>query len=294
MFGDHWLARTFPNPGNDVIDASNDPNAVIMYGGLGNDTLIGGAGGDWIAGGSGNDFVNGNGGNDIVLGDDGFNLNLSLRMSLTTRAIAGAPNDPSKQVLTVVNANGTNLTTYPDGDPMLTAGQDTLRGGDGSDIILGDHGIITQVPGTNRILTTDSVLGIATTRQDDGANDTIYGDNGDDVLIGGTGNDMIDGGAGNDLIFGDNVTLDRTGNVGNFANPRFQALSGTQIYNTAANTSAGNAQITGTAQVDPHPTTVWEDYRISLLDDNARQRLHRRRRGQRPDFRPARQRCHPG
>jgi Ca2+-binding RTX toxin-like protein len=265
-FGDHWMARSFPNPGNDTIDATNDPNSVVIYGGLGNDILTGGAGGDWIAGGSGNDFVNGMGGNDIIYGDDGFNLNLGLRMSLATQAITAG--DDSKQVLTVVNANSTNLAVYTDGDPMAAAGQDTLRGGAASDIIFGDHGIITQALHTNRILTTGSVLGIANTRITDGANDTIYGDAGDDILMGGTGNDMIDGGLGRDLIFGDNVSLDRTNTLGNYANPRFRALNGTQIYDTSANTNAGSALVTAVSQVDPHASTFWGDFQVSLNDSN--------------------------
>ena len=112
-----------------------------------------------------------------------------------------------------------------------------------------------------------------------GGNDTLYGGAGDDVLIGGTGNDMVDGGLSRDLIFGDIVTLDRTNTLGNYANPRFRALSGTQIYNTSTNTNAGAALVTGVSQVDPHASTFWGDLRISLERQQFRQRLHRRRRG---------------
>ena len=101
-----------------------------------------------------------------------------------------------------------------------------------------------------------------------GGNDTLYGGAGDDVLIGGTGNDMVDGGLSRDLIFGDIVTLDRTNTLGNYANPRFRALSGTQIYNTSTNTNAGAALVTGVSQVDPHASTFWGDLRISLNDSN--------------------------
>src|SRR5258708_8601367 len=73
-----------------------------------------------------------------------------------------------------------------------------------------------------------------------GGNDTLYGNGGDDILIGGKGNDAIDGGAGDDLIFGDNVQLYRRDvnpyAVGDITNPRFQTLSGTQIYSTATAT----------------------------------------------------------
>src|SRR5262249_11905754 len=102
-----------------------------------------------------------------------------------------------------------------------------------------------------------------------GGNDTLYGGGGDDVLIGGTGNDMVDGGLSRDLIFGDIVTLDRTNTLGNYANPRFRALGGTQIYDTSTNTNAGAALVTTVSQVDPHASTFWGDLRISLNDSNA-------------------------
>jgi Ca2+-binding RTX toxin-like protein len=101
-----------------------------------------------------------------------------------------------------------------------------------------------------------------------GSNDTLYGGAGDDVLIGGTGNDMVDGGLSRDLIFGDIVTLDRTNTLGIYANPRFQALRGTQIYDTSTNTNAGAELVTGVSQVDPHASTFWGDLHISLNDSN--------------------------
>lgn len=78
----------------------------------------------------------------------------------------------------------------------LTAGNDTISGGDGNDTILG-------------VLGTDTIHG-------DGGNDLIvssgsgsyYGDVGDDRLIGATGSDTLVGGAGWDIIeagLGDNV-----------------------------------------------------------------------------------------
>src|SRR5262249_50109640 len=95
--------------------------------------------------------------------------------------------------------------------------------------------------------------------------DTIYGNGGDDVLIGGPGNDAIDGGAGRDLVFGDNVTLDRTGHLGNFTNLRFETLQGTQIYSTAP-TTAGQDLASNAPQVDPRGHGAWGDYVITMYD----------------------------
>ena len=61
--GKSALARPFTYSGNDVIDASADPNSVVIYGGGGNDVIYGGMGDDQLAGGSGNDEIHGGAGN---------------------------------------------------------------------------------------------------------------------------------------------------------------------------------------------------------------------------------------
>jgi len=76
---------------------------------------------------------------------------------------------------------------------------------------------------------------------------------------------MLDGGAGNDLIFGDNAQLDRTATLGNFANPRFRDLTGTQIYSTTAATM-GQALVDGRSQRDPLGSPWWGDLQITMFD----------------------------
>ncbi|TMK23727.1 MAG: calcium-binding protein, partial [Actinobacteria bacterium] len=153
-------------------------------------------------------------------------------------------------------------TDYANTHDALAAGNDTVYGDGGNDVVFGDHGVITQVAGTNRILTTGSVLGIAPTLDAQGGNDTIYGNDGADILLGQTGNDMVDGGAGNDLVFGDNATLDRSSTLGDITSPLFRQLSGGQIYNLT--TGVSNA---GTAwQVDPQGSSWWSDFRVTLVD----------------------------
>src|SRR5258708_8319816 len=105
-----------------------------------------------------------------------------------------------------------------------------------------------------------------------GGNDTLYGNGGDDILIGGKGNDAIDGGAGDDLIFGDNVQLYRRDvnpyAVGDITNPRFQTLSGTQIYSTATAT-LGQALNDGIARTyrdaNGSSAPAWAEYQIKNL-----------------------------
>ncbi len=78
--GKSALARPFTYSGNDVIDASADPNSVVIYGGGGNDVIYGGMGDDQLAGGSGNDEIHGGAGNDHIYGDSGFNVDLAARV----------------------------------------------------------------------------------------------------------------------------------------------------------------------------------------------------------------------
>ena len=102
--------------------------------------------------------------------------------------------------------------------------------------------------------------------------DTIYGNAGEDILIGGASNDMVDGGLGDDLIFGDAAQLNRRDvdpNVrGTTTNPRFQTLTGTQIYSLVTAT-LGWALNDGIARNwrDANGTYVpdWAEYTINNL-----------------------------
>lgn len=185
-------ARAFFKAGNDTLDASKATQSVTLYGGGGNDLIRGGSAGDWIAGGSGNDILNGNGGNDAIQGDDGFNLNLTQRLSLST------------QILTVA-------TDFAAADYLITrdnlvGGVDKVNGGGGIDIIFGDHGVITQVANTNRILTTGKVTSLLAVRTDGGA-DVLSGGAENDIILGGAAGDAITDTEGNNVLIGDNALI---------------------------------------------------------------------------------------
>ena len=180
--------------GNDVIDASADPYVVAEYGGPGNDILMGGAGNDILVGGSGDDTIYGNGGNDQIFGDDGMNLDLSHSISTATNQIVAIVDTPT----------GTELDT---GDPLV-AGNDHLYGGDGTDYLLGDFGVVAQTPGTQRLTDTGDVTSVYSTRTSEGGNDYIDGGAGNDVAIGGLGVDTLEMGEGNNVSFGDNGQAD--------------------------------------------------------------------------------------
>ncbi len=279
------LASAYLHAGNDVIDAHNLYAAIpdgqlpavgfTAYGGKGDDLIIGSQAGDHLAGGSGNDTILGGRGIDLIYGDAGFNVDLITRELHVAKA-AGS-------------SGAKNL------DPLF-AGQDLIYGdvpgstvtnvySDYDDIIIGDHGLVTQDAAGARdttkpapalpqdLQTTLRARKIETLAPDNGADDQLYGNGGQDVLLGGTGNDAIDGGVGMDLILGDHASLDRTSHLDVFASLRFETLDGTQIYSTAPDDSAGSDMADNTARLDPRGdpegrvkqvfAPVWGDYVIT-------------------------------
>ncbi|MBA3348546.1 MAG: hypothetical protein H0T13_08305, partial [Actinobacteria bacterium] len=214
-------AREFQYAGNDVIDAHNATQSVAIYGGAGDDVIIGSQAGDHLAGGSGNDTIYGQDGLDHIYGDSGFNLDLSKRLSLST------------QILSVATAPGPDDNVARPGhfqtSDSLIAGNDVLHGEGGDDLVFGDHGVIAQVDGINRVLTTGDVIGLLSVRLNNSGSDVITGGDGQDVLIGGGAGDAIDGGTGDDLLFGDAVGLSLRA-AGDITTGRFQALLGSLLY----------------------------------------------------------------
>src|SRR5262249_49608532 len=223
------LANPYAYAGNDVINAqalfADIPDGQLpavgltAYGGRGADTIIGSHAGDQPRGGSGNDTIAGQRGIDLIYGDAGFNVDLITR------------------VLSNVQTAGDSGSVVLD---QLVAGKDLLFGdkpgstsssvfGDYDDVIVGDHGTVTQnVAGARDttkpaprlpqyIQTTLRARVVQTLTPDNGADDAIYGNGGQDILLGGTGNDAIDGGGGMDLVLGDHALLDRTGHLDNFS-----------------------------------------------------------------------------
>ena len=219
--------------------------------------------------GLGNDNVTVN----LTAGQDGFFVLETSGGPATADPVAHSV--PALQDNDTVNASGSSL-------PLIIIGgygNDTIRGGSGNDIIVGDLGIVQYaLPGSPDTLLAQFGFGgrgdvIDAQRNTQGTpvvdprwvysrdltiggNDTIYGNGGEDILIGGAGNDRIDGGTADDLIFGDAVQLFRRdvnpAVTGNITSPRFQALSGTQVYpSTGAPTDATNAD----------NNTVWQNYR---------------------------------
>ncbi len=183
-------AYFFNTSGDDFIDTSASSILVAVSGGGGDDVIFGRNQGDHLAGGSGDDLIFALDGRDHVYGDSGFNIDYDVVPDEEENAAVA-------RHLTVPTTNVSLIGTSDD----MVAGQDELHGD--IDIIFGDHGVILQAPGTERIFTTESVTEIRSNESQNGAGDLIFGGTAEDRIFGGSGGDVIHGNTGTDLIFGD-------------------------------------------------------------------------------------------
>ena len=104
------------------------------------------------------------------------------------------------------------VTSYSSWVPSAVIGRDTLSGGDGSDLVFGDNGVVLRNSAHNDAYSTDP---------GNGHPDTIRGNAGNDILIGGSeadfdsvataAGDRISGDAGDDVLIGDNGYVHRDG-----------------------------------------------------------------------------------
>jgi len=229
----------------------------------------------------------------LQVGADGFFVLNTSGGSATGDPIAHSAGGASDNDM--VDASASNLPLVIFGG----FGGDLIRGGQGSDVILGDLGRVqyTALAGTQIIaqfgyggrgdLISDQVVDprwVYSFVPDllTGGNDTLYGNRGEDVLVGGAGDDRVDGGTGDDLIFGDAVRLFRRDvnpyGLGLITDPRYQALAQTQIYSTTAGTTLGQALNDGHPQNyrdgDGSYAPAWAEYVIQNLYQSSDPVLH--------------------
>ncbi|WP_237708081.1 hypothetical protein [Oceanicola sp. S124] len=188
--------RAFIAGGNDSIDASAAMGTVIIYGGVGDDSITGSNYDDHLLGGSGNDTIAGLSGRDHIYGDNGLNIDLSLR------------NDLQDQLISVVSQQDTSADGYDaqTGDALAAAGDDVITSL-GQSIILADFGVIEQLDGVNRAFDTRSIARVSSVRDDEGGADEITTGSGEDWIIAGAGGDTISSGTGADVVLGDAGSL---------------------------------------------------------------------------------------
>jgi Ca2+-binding RTX toxin-like protein len=261
-------------------------SAIVMTGGLGNDTITGSAGADAIRGDEGNDILNGGAGDDTFLigtnsgGDSidgglGFDTikatanNAVISLSFVNGVESISSNGFSNVTVTgtagndtlyfgAISAGGITVNGLAGNDLINgTAGADSIKGDAGLDVLNGGGGddILdggADVDNMNGNDGNDTVIGGA-------GNDTLYGGAGDDVfLVGvGSGMDAFDGGTGYDII---KATADNT--VFTFNGPSqfvaIEQLSAGGFKNVTIVGTTGNDEMhfNGLASIDGMPIST--------------------------------------
>ncbi|RJR51575.1 MAG: hypothetical protein C4576_03520, partial [Desulfobacteraceae bacterium] len=175
------------------------------YGDGGADTITTLDGLDIVLGGHDGDVIDAGNGNNIVLGDEG----------LIDYVTADAnPSDIDLITSTsTMDHGGVDTIATGDGDDIIIGGRygDTINGGNGHNLVIGDSGrilaalsdVIRQLGGIPMTLGL-----IETTEPQDGGNDSIDTGSGNDLILGGLADDTIVGGDGNNVVFGDNGLID--------------------------------------------------------------------------------------
>ncbi|MEA4836908.1 MAG: type I secretion C-terminal target domain-containing protein, partial [Rhodospirillaceae bacterium] len=154
-------------------------------------------------------------------------------------------NSVAVSVQSAGDAAGDVTLTGSDGSDILVggAGNDTLYGGDGNDILYGGAG-------------NDTLYGGA-------GNDTLYGGDGDDILYGGAGNDTLYGGAGADRFVFTNAATDGHDRIMDF-----NAVEGDRIDLDALFDALGASGITDAQVKVAAADSSGRSFTVSLIDGN--------------------------
>ena len=244
------------NAGDDLITAGDGNDTVsggtendTIFGQAGDDTLNGDAGNDNLIGGTGNDTVNGGADADWILGDDGTvdrTKDPNAGGITLTGSDATAGND-------TLNGDAGNDIVYAQGGNDIVnggsendelhgqAGNDTMNGGSGDDTMFGDAGIDTMHGNDgNDLMRGGSENDVM---YGDANDDTMFGDSGADTMHGNDGNDHMRGGTENDVMYGDANDDVMNGDAGNdtmYGNDGSDAMHG----------DAGDDYMEGNAGID--------------------------------------------
>lgn len=179
----------------DLISITDSLFGVTLQGTSGNDIINGTSNEELIIGSLGDDVIDGGTGVDTI---DYSNASNAVNVSLLNGTATGSGNDT---ITNVENILGSDYDDYLQGHNAFSS---TINGGAGNDTILGQDGDDILYGGTGN----DHITGF-------GGDDTAYGEDGNDTLIGSGGNDILDGGAGADDLKGRDGDDTLRGGAGN-------------------------------------------------------------------------------
>lgn len=175
--------------GGDTITGGNDASKLdFLFGNDGEDTIRGRAGFNLIVGGEGGDeLLEGGPDTDVILGDD-FEFELgAFNFGGLTSFVPGAAASGVTKLANTLDFTGPQDQESFFGLKLTGAGQDTIRTGDGFNLVAGGGEMDTITGGAGLV-------------------DVLYGNDGDDTISGDAGVDFIVGGSGADTIYGGTVT----------------------------------------------------------------------------------------
>ncbi len=189
---------------------------TIAFGDGGVDIITTLTGRDIVFGGHEGDAVDAGDGANIVVGDDGL-----IDYVRGERAAAGTPGadlDASDidliQSTSTTAAGGVDVIDTGAGNDIVFGGRfgDTLRAGEGRNLVFGDSGQITAAnTGAPQYAGHVLTFGLLeTVEASDGGADTITSGSGTDIALGGHDGDTINAGEGDNLVVGDDGFVDFT------------------------------------------------------------------------------------
>ncbi len=190
--------KIFGLGGNDALDggAGNDE----IDGGVGDDLIGGGTGSDNIKGGDGNDSIIASGGDDRVQGGLGDDKIDGMGGNDVLEGNEGKDNIQGDGIIKAGFMN--TLATQYHGADFLDggAGDDTLTGGGGNDVVYRGADYLDGEDGNDYM-------------EGEGKDDTLYGGVGNDNMWGDTSADNVDTPVANALIWGNDHLKDATNSV---------------------------------------------------------------------------------
>ena len=218
----------------EVVDNSNETEAVEITGTSGDDIIVAGSGGDTVAYeiGQGNDTVDGGEGCDLV------SVDLSALDDSTDESASATPVNVSTSIVNgnvVLDSGDFELTRNGVEEILLTGGTCVFGDLSGTDIA-GDTIILIAGEGAVNVTNnSDRSLEVKSS----GANDTLVGGSGIDSLVGESGDDSLEysrgdfshGGPGNDTLRG----LSNSVNVAQLLHSSFSKIENVELVGDRAN-----------------------------------------------------------